>query len=63
MPQRRRCGVACEFGAFRAHQLADRLFGGDPGMTRRARAHMVVDEPTLERADVAVDVRRDERID
>jgi hypothetical protein len=32
-------------------------------MTRRARAHMVVDEPALDRADVAVDVRRDERID
>jgi hypothetical protein len=32
-------------------------------VTGRARAHVIVDEPAIVGADVAVDVRRDERVD
>jgi hypothetical protein len=61
--QRRRCGVAGQLGAFRVHELPDCLLGRNSGMAGRADAYVFVDEQALVRANVAVDVGRDMRID
>jgi hypothetical protein len=61
--QRARRGGGAQIGVARAKKIVHGLLGRDPRMARGANAQVIVNGPALGVGQLAVDERRDERIE